>query len=81
MFAGKLDLFAIPALGELCSQGLVQPAQFAPPWATDPDWILSHLTLMTFMADINLSAVTDAISDVLEHCRHVEVQMPDASGG
>ena len=49
--------------------------------STDPGWILSHLTLMTFMADIDLSAVTDAISDVLEHCPRVEVQIPDASGG
>jgi uncharacterized protein (TIGR02421 family) len=81
LFAGKLDLFAIPALGELRSQGLVRPALFAPPWATDPGWILSHLTLMTFMADIDLTAVTDAISDVLEHCPRVEIRMPDSDGG
>ncbi len=77
LFVGKLDLFAIPALGELRSQGLVRPAQFAPPWATDPGWILSHLTLMTFMADIDLAAVTDAIADMLEHCPRVEIHMPD----
>lgn len=81
LFSGKLDLFAIPALGELRSQGLVKPALFAPPWATDPGWILSHLTLMTFMADIDLSAVTDAVSDVLEHCPRVETQMPESHGG
>ena len=80
LFAGKLDLFAIPALGELRSQGLVRPAQFAPPWATDPGWILSHLTLMTFMADIDLAAVTDAIADVLEHCPRVEVHLPESAG-
>lgn len=81
LFSGKLDQFAIPALGELRSQGLVKPALFAPPWATDPGWILSHLTLMTFMADIDLSAVTDAVSDVLEHCPRVETQMPESHGG
>ncbi len=80
LFAGKLDLFAIPALGELRRQGLVRPAQFAPPWATDPGWILSHLTLMTFMADIDLAAVTDAIADVLEHCPRVEVHLPESAG-
>ncbi len=81
LFAGKLDLFAIPALGELRRQGLVRPALFAPPWATDPGWILSHLTLMTFMADIDLSAVTDAISDVLEQCPRIDVQLPESDGG
>ncbi len=41
----------------------------------------SHLTLMTFMADIDLSAVTDAIADVLDHCPRVEVHLPDTAGG
>ena len=81
LFAGKIDLFAIPALGELRRQGLVRPAQFAPPWATDPGWILSHLTLMTFMADIDLAAVTDAIADILDHCPRVEVHLPESAGG
>ena len=72
LFAGKLDLFALPALGELRSMGLVKPARFLPPWAADPGWVLAHLTLNTFMADIDLSAVTDAMSDVLEHCPPVE---------
>jgi uncharacterized protein (TIGR02421 family) len=81
LFAGKIDLFASPALGELRRQGLVRPAQFAPPWATDPGWILSHLTLMTFMADIDLAAVTDAIADILDHCPRVEVHLPESAGG
>ena len=73
LFAGKLDLFSLPALAELRSMGLVKPARFLPPWAADPGWIMAHLTLNTFMADIDLSAVTDAISDVLEHCPRVEI--------
>ena len=62
------------------ARGLSARAQFAPPWATDPGWILSHLTLMTFMADIDLAAVTDAIADVLEHCPRVEVHLPESDG-
>jgi uncharacterized protein (TIGR02421 family) len=83
LFAGKLDLFAIPALAVLRQEGLIEPARFVPPWAADPGWILSHLTLMTFMADIDLSAVTDAVGDLLDHCPRVEVQLPAGpeSGG
>ncbi len=73
LFAGKLDLFAVPALGELRSMGLVQPARFIPPWASDPGWVLAHLTLNTFMAGVDLSSVTEAMADVLEHCPRVEV--------
>jgi uncharacterized protein (TIGR02421 family) len=76
LFSGKLDLFSIPALGELRSQGLVKRAQFVPPWASDPGWVLAHLTLNTFMADIDLSSVTDAVSEVLEHCPRVEIELP-----
>jgi len=76
LFSGKLDLFSIPALGELRSQGLVKRAQFVPPWASDPGWVLAHLTLNTFMADIDLSAVTDAIAEVLEHCPRVDIELP-----
>ncbi|HSP28582.1 MAG TPA: flavohemoglobin expression-modulating QEGLA motif protein [Ilumatobacteraceae bacterium] len=81
LFAGKLDLFAIPALAELRRLGLVRPARFAPPWATDPGWILSHLTLMTFMADIDLSAVTSAIADLLDHCPRIETHLPEQATG
>jgi len=77
LFAGKLDLFAVPALTELRSQGLVQRARFLPPWASDPGWILAHLTLNTFMADIDLSAVTDAMADVLAKCPLVEIEPRD----
>jgi len=73
LFSGKLDLFAVPALAELRAQGLVQPARFLPPWALDPSWVLSYLTLNTFMSHIDLTAVTEAMSDVLAHCPRVEV--------
>lgn len=76
LFSGKLDLFAIPALGELRHLGLVKPARFLPPWAADPGWILAHLTLNTFMAGIDLSTVSDAMADVLDHCPRVDVAIP-----
>lgn len=79
LFAGKLDLFSIPALAELRSQGLVKPARFLPPWASDPGWVLAHLTLNSFLARIDLSAVTTAMADVLEHCPRVDVRFHEAT--
>jgi uncharacterized protein (TIGR02421 family) len=76
LFAGKLDLFAVPALAELRAMGLVQPARFLPPWAADPGWVLAHLTLNTFLAGIDLAGVSAAMADVLEHCPRVEVALP-----
>lgn len=76
LFSGKLDLFAVPALGELRRRGLVQPARFLPPWAGDPGWVLAHLTLNTFMAGIDLGAVSRAMADLLEHCPKVEIRFP-----
>lgn len=78
LFSGKLDLFAIPALAELRSQGLVKPAKFLPPWASDPGWVLAHLTLNSFLANIDLGVVSEAMADVLEHCPRVEIQFPEA---
>jgi uncharacterized protein (TIGR02421 family) len=77
LFSGKLDLFSIPALGELRRIGLVRPARFLPPWASDPSWVLAHLTLNTFMAGIDLSAVSEAMGDVLDHCPRVDIQRPE----
>ncbi len=76
LFAGKLDIFAVPALGELRAMGLVRPARFLPPWAADPSWVLAHLTLNSFLAGIDLSAVAAAMGDVLERCPRVEVALP-----
>ncbi len=77
LFSGKLDLFSIPALGELRSQGLVKPARFLPPWAADPGWVLAHLTLNSFLANIDLDTVSAAMADLLEHCPQVDIRYPD----
>ena len=76
LFAGKLDVTAIPALAELRRRGLCVPARYLPPWASDPSWVLTYLTLSTFMAQIDLSAVTDAISVILADCPIVEITWP-----
>ena len=77
IFSGKLDIWSIAALGELRSRGLVKPPKYLPPWALDPGWVLSHLTLNTFMANIDLSAVADAVGDVLAECPTVEIALRD----
>ncbi len=77
LFAGKLDLSAIPALSELRSQGLVKPARFLPPWASDPGWLLAHLTLNSFIAKIDLTVVSEAMAEILEHCPRVDIEFPD----
>jgi uncharacterized protein (TIGR02421 family) len=76
LFAGKLDLWAIPALAELRSRGLCRPARFLPPWASDPGWVLAYLTLSTFMSAIDLDAVAAAVGEMLDRCPVVEVQRP-----
>ncbi len=73
LFAGKLDLFAIPALAELRSRGLCRPARFLPPWVLDPSWVLSHLTLSTFMAGVDLDGIVSAVGGILDQCPKVEI--------
>jgi len=79
LFAGKLDLFAIPALAELRAMGLCRPARYLPPWVLDPGWVLSHLTLTTFMQHINLDVVADLVRDMLAETPAVEIHFPDVA--
>lgn len=79
LFAGKLDLFSVPALAELRAAGLVQPARFLPPWVSDPSWILAHLTLNTFLAGIDLDTVGSAMADMLADTPRVEVGLEAAA--
>lgn len=81
LFAGKLDLWSVPALAELRSRGLCRPAQFVPPWASDPNWVLSHLTLSTFMANVDLTSVSDAVGDLLDHSPEVDLGDRITGGG
>jgi uncharacterized protein (TIGR02421 family) len=73
LFAGKLDLTAIPALAELRSRGMCQPGKYLPPWASDPSWVLTYLTLSTFMSRVDLAALTTVVADILSQCPRVEI--------
>ena len=76
LFAGKLDMYAVPALAELRAMGLCRPARYLPPWAMDPGWVLTWLTLSTFMSRIDLGAVSGAVGEILARCPQVEVRSP-----
>jgi uncharacterized protein (TIGR02421 family) len=76
LFAGKLDLYAIPALCELRRLGLCRPARFVPPWAADPRWVLAWLTYSTFASGIDLSSVTAAASRLLARAPIVHADQP-----
>lgn len=80
LFAGKLDLSAIPALAELRHLGLCRPAKYLPPWATDPGWVLTWLTLSTFMSRIDLDRVGSSVGDLLARSPALEVQFPEVAG-
>ena len=73
LFSGKLDLWSVAALAELRDAGLVHPARFLPPWATDPSWVLTHLTLSTFQAGIDLDVVTEHNAELLEQVPPVDI--------
>lgn len=74
LFVGKLDLSAIPALAELRVAGLCRPGRFMPPWAIDPGWVLTYLTLGTFMAGVDLTATSESVRKALAACPRVPVR-------
>jgi uncharacterized protein (TIGR02421 family) len=66
LFAGKIDLAAIPALADLRRRGLCARARFLPPWASEPGWVLSYLTLSTFLSRVDLTAVAEGVKQALD---------------
>jgi uncharacterized protein (TIGR02421 family) len=73
LFAGKLDLFDIPALVELRRLGLCRSPVHRPPWVVDPGWALTWLTLSTFVTAIDLRAVSHAVGRLLDRAPPIDV--------
>src|SRR5262245_6486199 len=73
LFAGKLDLFDIPALVELRRMGLCRSPVHRPPWVLDPGWALTWLTYSTFVAAIDLAAVSNAVGHLLDRAPRLEI--------
>jgi uncharacterized protein (TIGR02421 family) len=73
LFAGKLDLFDIPALVELRRLGLCRSPVHRPPWVLDPGWALTWLTYSTFVAAIDLAAVSNAVGHLLDRAPQLEI--------
>ena len=73
LFAGKLDLFDIPALVELRRLGLCRSPVHRPPWVDDPGWALTWLTYSTFAAAIDLAAVSDAVGHMLARAPRIDI--------
>lgn len=77
-FRRLADRYAIPALCEPHRLGLCRLARHLPPWASDPRWALAWLTYSTFASAIDLSAVTDAVSRLLERAPLVRPEESEA---
>ena len=74
LFAGKVDLSAIPALAELRSRGMCLPGRYLPPWAADigcTSWaqlllkfVLSHPAVSRRHARITMSGSMPLLEDL-----------------
>lgn len=73
LFAGKLDIFDVPALIELRRLGLCRAPRYRPPWVVDPGWALTWLTYSTFVAAIDLTAVADAVGHLLDRTPQIDL--------
>jgi uncharacterized protein (TIGR02421 family) len=80
LFVGKLDLFDIPALVELRRLGLCRSPVHRPPWVLDPGWALTWLTLSTFVAAIDLAAVSRAVGHLLDRSPRIDIGAQEGTG-
>src|SRR5262249_9346001 len=81
LFVGKLDLFDVPALVELRRLGLCRGPVHRPPWVHDPGWALTWLTLSTFLAEVDLAAVSQAVGHVLDRAPRIEREIEPGRAG
>ncbi len=65
LFAGKLDVFDVPALAELAAMGLCKLPRYLPPWLSDPRFLLAFLTISTFRGSIDERPLRDAVHRLL----------------
>ncbi|HET6664342.1 MAG TPA: flavohemoglobin expression-modulating QEGLA motif protein [Acidimicrobiales bacterium] len=79
LFVGKLDLFDIPALVELRRLGLCRSPVHRPPWVLDPGWALTWLTYSTFVAAIDLAAVSRAAEHLLDRAPRIDISGRDGT--
>lgn len=54
LFAGKLDIEDIPALAELRADGVCAAPTYLPPWAAEPDFLLSQLAYSDCLNTVDL---------------------------
>ena len=64
-FAGKIDIFDVPALAELAAMGLCKLPRYLPPWLSDPRFLLAFLTISTFRGSIDERPLHDAVHRLL----------------
>ena len=81
LFVGKLDLHDIPALVELRRLGLCRSPVHRPPWVLDPGWALTWLTYSTFVADVDLAAVSRAVGHVLDRAPRIDLEIDPGRAG
>jgi uncharacterized protein (TIGR02421 family) len=74
LFCGKIDLEDLPALCELVTLGLCQPARFMPDWATDLRQLVAYLAYSSFANRVDLDAVR-------EHYRSLLRRSPTTQAG
>ena len=67
LFAGKLDVFDVPALAELNAMGLCKVPRYLPPWLSDPRFLLAFLTLSTFRSNLDERPLQEAAQRMLAH--------------
>ena len=65
LFVGKIDLAELPAMKLLQEEGLIAPARYLPPWATDLRYLLSYLAYSTFLNEISLKDVLARYEPIL----------------
>jgi hypothetical protein len=76
LFAGKLDIIDLPALGELAASGLLRAPRFLPPWISDPRSLYALLAVSSITARIDLAPMAAFAEQLLERVPRVELAAP-----